>query len=265
MSEAARERDRRMGERRQPRRSPTADGVFGAFGSAEDTQVSRQRAVRPRRRRRRTMPPPRRPRAPTRGFAPGRAHRRRRPDRVRPHQYPHLHRRARRARRGLVLRRPSPACSARVSLEAALISVAWHAGAGAGCCRRDAGGALARRRALAEHHRCRPAGLQCAARWRQPAFNYVALLVLPVLMAGVLARVPLRAGAPRRRGADAAGGGGGSAAWRAQPHAAAGAGGAGRQRPSSSPCWLASSRCRLAREELCARGNMEMAAPAGRR
>ena len=41
MSEAARERDRRMGERRQPRRSPTADeSWFGAFGSAEDTQVS---------------------------------------------------------------------------------------------------------------------------------------------------------------------------------------------------------------------------------
>ncbi|MGE4051861.1 MAG: nitrogen regulation protein NR(II) [Piscinibacter sp.] len=41
MSESPRQRERRQGERRQPRRAPTADeSWFGAFGSAEDTQVS---------------------------------------------------------------------------------------------------------------------------------------------------------------------------------------------------------------------------------
>ncbi len=41
MSESPRQRERRQGERRQARRAPTADeSWFGAFGSAEDTQVS---------------------------------------------------------------------------------------------------------------------------------------------------------------------------------------------------------------------------------
>ena len=41
MSEAPRGRERRSGDRRTPRRAPTADeSWFGAFGSAEDTQVS---------------------------------------------------------------------------------------------------------------------------------------------------------------------------------------------------------------------------------
>ena len=41
MSEQPRGRERRVGDRRGPRRAPTADeSWFGAFGSAEDTQVS---------------------------------------------------------------------------------------------------------------------------------------------------------------------------------------------------------------------------------
>lgn len=41
MSESPRQRERRQAERRQQRRAPTADeSWFGAFGSAEDTQVS---------------------------------------------------------------------------------------------------------------------------------------------------------------------------------------------------------------------------------
>ena len=41
MSESPRQRERRLGDRRRPRRTPTADeSWFGAFGSAEDTQVS---------------------------------------------------------------------------------------------------------------------------------------------------------------------------------------------------------------------------------
>jgi two-component system sensor histidine kinase PilS (NtrC family) len=41
MSESPRQRERRQSERRQPRRTPTADeSWFGAFGSAEDTQIS---------------------------------------------------------------------------------------------------------------------------------------------------------------------------------------------------------------------------------
>ncbi|WP_298826499.1 ATP-binding protein [uncultured Piscinibacter sp.] len=41
MSEAPRNRERRVGDRRAQRRAPTADeSWFGAFGSAEDTQVS---------------------------------------------------------------------------------------------------------------------------------------------------------------------------------------------------------------------------------
>ncbi len=41
MSETPRSRERRSGDRRGPRRAPTADeSWFGAFGSAEDTQVS---------------------------------------------------------------------------------------------------------------------------------------------------------------------------------------------------------------------------------
>lgn len=41
MSQAPRQRERRSGERRQARRAPTADeSWFGAFGSAEDTQIS---------------------------------------------------------------------------------------------------------------------------------------------------------------------------------------------------------------------------------
>ena len=41
MSDPGKPKDRRSGERRQSRRSPTADeSWFGAFGSAEDTQVS---------------------------------------------------------------------------------------------------------------------------------------------------------------------------------------------------------------------------------
>ncbi len=41
MSESPRQRERRQNERRQARRAPTADeSWFGAFGSAEDTQVS---------------------------------------------------------------------------------------------------------------------------------------------------------------------------------------------------------------------------------
>ncbi len=46
MSDPGKPKDRRSGERRQSRRSPTADeSWFGAFGSAEDTQVSQYEAT----------------------------------------------------------------------------------------------------------------------------------------------------------------------------------------------------------------------------
>ncbi len=243
---------------RRSRRAPTADeSWFGAFGSAEDTGYGPEIAGATHRRRgpnspaeptpasdpaaaRRRLPLPR---------ASGRAHRELRADGLRAH-LPHLHRRACRARRGAgaalavsgLLGDP-PADRGGRGQRGLWRAGAQHVAAAA------LGARSSRKRwrgcqqpAVAGDHRRGPGVLQRAA----PAgpgtgLNYVALLVLPVLMAGVLT--------PRLLALATAGGGGAGPARHGLARRAGGrrrrladdAGGAGRQRLlRDHACWPAS-------------------------
>jgi two-component system sensor histidine kinase PilS (NtrC family) len=198
VSEQPRGRERRVGDRRGPRRAPTADeSWFGAFGSAEDTQVSPDDSA--------AAPAPEESTRPTASTLDSRLFSRQAERIVSAGQtaFDRLYRTFIGARAALgvalvVAQAITGLFGARPSLQAALVSVAY--------------GALAlslwllpRRRTVEPKALARVLGAPwlttigidlvafSALHMLTPgaSLNYVALLVLPVLMAGVLTPRPL--------------------------------------------------------------------------
>ncbi|WP_341893230.1 ATP-binding protein [Variovorax sp. YR752] len=198
MSAPPRGRERRVGDRRGPRRAPTADeSWFGAFGSAEDTQVSTDDGA--------TMPMPDASTRPAGSTLDSRLFSRQAERIVSAGQtaFDRIYRTFIGARAALgvalvVAQAITGLFGARPSLPAALVSVAY--------------GALAlslwllpRRRTVEPKSLARVLGAPwlttigvdviafSALHMLTPgaSLNYVALLVLPVLMAGVLTPRPL--------------------------------------------------------------------------
>ena len=267
MNEPPRQRERRVGERRQARRAPTADeSWFGAFGSAEDTQVSPDEGS--------SAPTAESPS--TQARAPGLDSRlfSRQAERIvsaGQTAYDRLYRTFIGARAALgvalvVAQAITGLFGARPSLEAALISVAY--------------GALALVQWLLPRRRPMvPQALSSmfGPRWLSTigidlvtfsalhaiapggSLNYVALLVLPVLMAGVLTPRPLALAVAAAVSLMLL-----ATAWIDALHGASATQLMTQAALAGSGFFVITVLAgelagRLAREELTARGNMEMA------